>query len=127
MLDVDDFKGINDEYGHPVGDSILAQLGHLLSTSIRKYDTLCRLGGDEFIILLPQTSLAEAMIFAERFRKLAPYHFPLESVTISATASIGVARLSGSRDDSLITQYADVDKALYLAKQEGRNCVRCAS
>ena len=128
MLDVDDFKGINDIYGHPVGDSILVQLGCLLSASIRKYDTLCRLGGDEFIILLPQTKLAEAMVFAERFRKLlAPYPFPLDSVTISATASIGVARLSGSRDDSLIRQYADVDKALYLAKHEGRNCVRCAS
>lgn len=127
MLDVDDFKGINDVYGHPAGDSILEQLGHLLSASIRKYDTLCRLGGDEFIILLPQTTMAEAKGFAERFRKLlAPYPFLVDTVTINATASIGVARLSGSRDASLIRHYADADRALYLAKQEGRNCVRSA-
>ncbi len=127
MLDVDDFKGINDVYGHPAGDSILEQLGHLLLASIRKYDTLCRLGGDEFIILLPQTTMAEAKGFAERFRKLlAPYPFLVDSVTINTTASIGVARLSGSRDASLIRHYADADRALYLAKQEGRNCVRSA-
>lgn len=127
MLDVDDFKGINDEYGHPIGDSFLVQLGQMLSQNIRKYDTLCRLGGDEFIILLPQTTLAEATAFAESLReRLAPCPFLIDSVTIRATASIGVARLAGSRDDALIRQYADVDKALYLAKQSGRNCVRCA-
>lgn len=128
MLDIDDFKGINDQYGHPVGDSILAQLGHLLSKNIRRYDTLCRLGGDEFLVLLPQTTLCEAAAFAERFRKcLAPCPFCFDAVTLRVTASIGVARLSCSRDDTMIKQYADVDKALYQAKQDGRNCVRCAS
>ena len=127
MLDVDDFKGINDEYGHPIGDGFLVQLGQMLSKNIRQYDTLCRLGGDEFIILLPQTTLAEATAFAESLRKrLAPCPFLIDSEPIRATASIGGARLAGSRDDALIRQYADVDKALYLAKQSGRNCVRCA-
>lgn len=128
MLDVDGFKCINDVYGHPAGDNLLVQLSQLLSRSIRKYDTLCRLGGDEFIILLPQTSLTEAMAFAERFRKrLAPCSFQFDSLSIRATASLGVARLTGSRYDTLIKQYGDVDKALYLAKEQGRNCVRCAS
>ena len=127
MIDVDDFKGINDVHGHPVGDCFLAQLGNLLAQSIRKYDTLCRLGGDEFIALLPQTTLSEATAFAGSLReRMIPYSFKIESVTIRATASIGVARLEGSRNDTLIKHYADVDKALYQAKQSGRNCVRCA-
>lgn len=127
MIDVDDFKGINDIYGHPAGDCFLAQLGGLLAQSIRKYDTLCRLGGDEFIALLPQTTLEEATAFAESLReRMVPYSFKIESVTIRATASIGVARLAGSREETLIKHYADVDKALYQAKQSGRNCVRCA-
>ncbi len=127
MIDVDDFKGINDIYGHPAGDCFLAQFSSLLANSIRKYDTLCRLGGDEFIALLPQTTLSEAAAFAESLReRLVPHAFEIDTVTVRATASIGVARLAGSRDGTLIKLYADVDKALYQAKQSGRNCVRCA-
>lgn len=125
MLDIDYFKNVNDLHGHPAGDRLLVDIGHLLAQNIRKYDTLCRLGGEEFIILLPQTTLEEAVDVADKLRKaVSSQTFRCDHSSVRITASIGVSRLVKDADATLIEQYAHADKALYLAKNEGRNCVR---
>lgn len=127
MLDIDYFKYVNDSHGHPVGDKLLIEIGVLLQKNIRKYDTLCRLGGEEFIILLPQTSLEEAVTVADKLLGvIASEPFDISGKTVSITTSIGVARLIKDADATLIDQYTHVDKALYKAKRDGRNCVRTA-
>ena len=125
MLDIDFFKRVNDIYGHPAGDSVLIQFGDLLSQNIRKYDTLCRLGGEEFILLLPQTVIVEATDVAEKIRQhIASHPFCIDHDNVYITASFGVAKLVPSADPALIHQYSGADQALYLAKRSGRNCVR---
>ena len=127
MLDIDLFKNINDVYGHPIGDALLVEIGKLLLGNIRKYDTLCRLGGEEFLLLLPQTCAEEALAVAEKLRHMMETHaFCIKDHIIHITASFGVSRLSYTSDPHLITQYAQVDNALYIAKQSGRNCVKTA-
>lgn len=127
MLDIDLFKNINDTYGHPIGDALLIEIGKLLSDNIRKYDTLCRLGGEEFLLLLPQTTAEEAFSVAEKLRCIfESHHFCIKDHILHLTASFGVSRLSYTSDPQVIAQYAQVDNALYLAKQCGRNCVKIA-
>lgn len=120
MLDVDYFKKINDTWGHPVGDAVLKQTVAIIKKSIRQTDTLIRMGGEEFVILMPQTNLQAALITAEKIRQLiekTPYP-PAGQVT----ASFGVAeRLPRESFDHW---YKRVDSALYLAKTDGRNRVR---
>jgi len=127
MLDIDLFKNINDMYGHPIGDELLVEIGKLLSGNIRKYDTICRLGGEEFLLLLPETTLEEALVVAEKLRNLLDTHvFSIKDYIIHTTASFGVARLSHTTEPQLASQYTKVDNALYLAKQSGRNCIKSA-
>lgn len=125
LIDIDHFKKINDAHGHPTGDSILIEFGTLLKKHLSAYDTVCRLGGEEFLILLPQTTLEQATEAAERLRALIESHdFCVCGQSLRITASFGVARLCAG--DGLINQYTDVDNAVYLAKQSGRNCVKLA-
>ncbi len=127
MLDIDYFKFVNDCHGHPVGDKLLVQISTLLSQNIRKYDTICRLGGEEFLILLPQTDLDEALAVAHKLLNvISSQPFVINDKTVSITTSIGVSRLNKDADASLIEQYTHVDTALYKAKCDGRNCVRTA-
>lgn len=127
MLDIDYFKFVNDRHGHPVGDKLLVQISALLSQNIRKYDTICRLGGEEFLILLPQTDLDEAVAVAHKLLNvISSQPFVINDKTVSITTSIGVSRLNKDADASLIEQYTHVDTALYKAKRDGRNCVRTA-
>ncbi len=127
MLDIDLFKNINDMYGHPIGDRLLIEIGKLLNENIRKYDTLCRLGGEEFLLLLPQTNAEEALSVAEKLRCILESHtFCIRDHILHVTASFGVSRLSYTSDPQVIAQYTQVDNALYLAKQCGRNCVKTA-
>lgn len=127
MLDIDLFKNINDIYGHPTGDLLLVEISKLLSSNIRQYDTLSRLGGEEFLLLLPQTTFDDAVAVAEKLRRLLEEHvFYIKDYTIHITASFGVSRLSYTSDPQLIAQYANVDNALYHAKQSGRNCIKIA-
>lgn len=127
MLDLDYFKFVNDNHGHPVGDKLLVQISALLSQNIRKYDTICRLGGEEFMILLPQTDLDEAVAVAHKLLNvISSEPFVIDDKLVSITTSIGVSRLKKDADASLIEQYAHVDTALYKAKRDGRNCVRTA-
>jgi diguanylate cyclase (GGDEF)-like protein len=127
MLDVDDFKLINDTYGHQVGDSILMQLADLLQNNVRETDTVARFGGEEFIILMPNTSVEEGYSFAERIRKtIMEKVFSVGSVTLQITSSFGVSSMGDINSQNLEDYYLLADRALYLAKQSGKNRVEKA-
>lgn len=125
MLDIDQFKGINDEHGHLFGDQVLAAIGHRLRLSLRRSDLRCRFGGDEFLIVLPETPASGAHHVAEWLRtELSAEHVRADGITVRPTVSIGVATSQpGDRADALIER---ADRALYAAKAAGRNCVRVA-
>lgn len=120
MLDVDNFKSYNDEHGHPAGDEALKMVGHVIRETLRGADVAARFGGEEFAILLPQTTSTEAAMIAERIRlNIMLADFPHRRVT----ASIGVASCSSELCASA-DLVAAADKALYEAKRQGRNRVR---
>jgi diguanylate cyclase (GGDEF)-like protein len=125
LTDIDHFKRINDEYGHPVGDKVLCHVAQLLTGQVRLVDRLARFGGEEFAIIMPETGRQEAMSFVERLRVLleeTPYILPDSSQAINVTISAGLAMSphDATNPDELI---AAADKALYDAKKAGRNRV----
>ena len=121
MIDLDRFKMINDKYGHPFGDKALRRIAQVVSSLCRTYDHLGRYGGEEFLLILPETQLDGAMKFAERVR-LAVAETSLNENDERITLSIGVtARLSD--DGSSDTLIAEADHALFEAKAAGRNQV----
>ena len=123
MLDLDHFKTINDEHGHASGDAVLRHVAALMLDGQRKMDTLGRVGGEEFAILLPGTDLAAAAVFAERLRRrVADTPLRLDGSVISVTVSIGIAAMAGAEAgyDAVLVR---ADKALYCAKRAGRNRV----
>ncbi len=123
VIDIDHFKKINDTHGHPAGDTVLQAIAGSIRTQVREVDTLARLGGEEFIILLPSTTKATAVKIAERIRQTVealdvPYH----GIVIRATVSVGVAELTDeTRSAEALIDAAD--KAVYIAKELGRNRV----
>ena len=121
VLDIDNFKYINDTYGHAVGDNVLIQLAGRLNQSIRPTDILARIGGEEFALLLPRTfSIGTEMIAERILHAVGDKPFEVEKEKIQITVSIGVAELdSGIQDLDTLIRYAD--QALYKAKQGGRN------
>lgn len=121
MLDIDRFKSINDEFGHLLGDEVLKQVSALLTHHLRRVDLLCRYGGEEFVIIAPATTEANAAVLARKLRALIEHHeFP--GIPRAVTVSFGVAEFPahGSARDSLVRAS---DAALYAAKQSGRNRV----
>lgn len=124
MLDIDNFKLVNDKFGHPFGDLVLKDLGAVCSGIIRGSDIAARFGGEEFAVVLLDTYLEGAMIFAERIRKEIENMVVTneEGVSLSVTVSLGVATVS---DDLLSagTMIENADKALYASKKNGKNCV----
>ena len=119
MLDIDHFKNVNDTYGHDVGDSVLVEMSVLIKGHIRNLDSLSRWGGEEFIILCPQTGLKEAKELGEKLRLLIEqYEFKTAK---SITSSFGVTTFKADDDQSQALKR--LDNALYLAKEKGRNCV----
>jgi diguanylate cyclase (GGDEF)-like protein len=123
MLDIDDFKVYNDTLGHQAGDRILKDLANLLKNQSRKMDFVCRYGGEEFTIILPQTDKKEARLIAERLRQDIEKHTFIQEEVLpnkKLTASLGVSSYpeDGGLPSELIT-YSD--KALYLAKHKGKN------
>jgi diguanylate cyclase (GGDEF)-like protein/PAS domain S-box-containing protein len=123
MIDIDHFKIVNDTFGHATGDHVLRHLATLMREDLRKIDTVGRLGGEEFAVILPGADLASAEIFAERLRKqVAESPAKHEGRTIALTISIGVTEIKPldlSADDALTR----ADRALYRAKECGRNRV----
>lgn len=119
MFDIDHFKFVNDTYGHPAGDAVLTTLTHLVSYHVRDHDIFGRYGGEEFLILTPQTNIDEATRLAERLRgEIENHPFPAAG---NLTCSFGVtANAPGDTPESLI---ARADAALYNAKESGRNRV----
>ncbi len=123
LLDIDDFKRINDEHGHSGGDAVLQALGGTLPRELRSTDLVARWGGEEFALLLPDTSLADAAVLAERVRT-AVQQMDVQlrgGQRLRCTVSVGLSE-AGTADsfDSLI---ARADKAMYLAKAGGKNRV----
>jgi diguanylate cyclase (GGDEF)-like protein/PAS domain S-box-containing protein len=119
LLDVDKFKSLNDEFGHPAGDSVLKQIADVLSRTARKSSLVARYGGEEFVIVLPDTGTKEAMVAAERLRKAVE---TADWTFRPVTASFGVASYSVSAADPADLVWR-ADQALYEAKANGRNRV----
>jgi diguanylate cyclase (GGDEF)-like protein len=122
MADLDHFKKINDLYGHPVGDTVLLETAHRIRTSLRSTDAAGRYGGEEFMVILPEVDLALASQIAERIRtSLAMDPYVTTSGHLSVTLSLGVGVIPHDRETRLDSVIAQVDKALYQAKADGRN------
>ncbi len=125
MLDIDNFKRINDTFGHLVGDSVLRQLANILRREQRAVDLVSRYGGEEFVVLLPETANNGARIFAERIlRKVASHDFGELGKSVHVTISIGIATYPDARasDGEALLRLADSN--LYKAKSDGRNRFR---
>jgi len=124
MIDLDHFKRVNDAHGHLCGDRVLKEFGRMLDESIRKYDVGCRYGGEEFTVILPDTPLDKAISLCERFReRIKAFEFTFEDQRLHITTSVGVVA-SEPGDEIGAEQLIDLaDKALYRAKEEGRDRV----
>lgn len=125
MIDIDKFKNVNDTYGHQIGDDVIIQLADILKFYQRKSDIVCRYGGEEFVILLPNTSADGALIVAQKIRK------SVEDTTIKIdnnedfkfTISLGVSQIDISNELNIEKGLKRADEALYEAKETGRNKV----
>ncbi|MGN6244383.1 MAG: GGDEF domain-containing protein [Motilibacteraceae bacterium] len=125
VLDLDHLREINNRHGHPVGDLAIAAVADVLRRSVRAHDLAARVGGEEFLVLLPATDLAAAVDVAERIRTcLAAQSLPARSGPVSVTTSVGAAQVeAGEAWESL---YERADRALLLAKESGRDRVEVA-
>ncbi|MCB9893874.1 MAG: GGDEF domain-containing protein [Planctomycetes bacterium] len=129
ILDIDDFRNVNNTYGHQMGDRVLEQLGSLLAGSFRDLDTVCRYGGEEICVILPETVGEAARVKAEHIRrKINELEIPLledDSKLIRITASMGIACVNKSitNEEQLLR---DADRALYWVKNNGKNQVKLA-
>jgi two-component system cell cycle response regulator len=124
VLDIDYFKAINDTHGHDAGDDVLREFAVRIRKSIRGIDLACRYGGEEFVVVMPETDLAVATMVAERLRRrIATEPFPIQQATraVEVTISVGIAALGA--DDSAANILKRADQALYRAKRDGRNRV----
>ena len=128
LLDLDDFKQMNDTYGHPAGDRILQYIAELISGALRQADLAARYGGEEFAIFLPETDLEGAKIIAERLRRQIENHrTPWQDKKLQVTASIGVTHFCpGHQEISSDEVIALADKAMYQAKIDGKNRIHLA-
>jgi two-component system cell cycle response regulator len=125
ILDIDYFKSINDNFGHDAGDDVLREFAERLKASIRGIDLACRYGGEEFVVVMPDTDLGVATLVAERIRRrIAGEPFPIEkgARAIEVTISVGIAARVGPQDNAS-QMLKRADEALYRAKRDGRNRV----
>jgi diguanylate cyclase (GGDEF)-like protein len=129
MLDIDDFKKINDLFGHPVGDVVLKGLVQEMMASVREMDTVARYGGEEFALIFPETTTAQAFLVADRLRRRIasqPFSSPALPHPLGITVSIGLANYP----ENAVSKRALIDRAdqaLYQAKRNGKNCLVTAS
>jgi diguanylate cyclase (GGDEF)-like protein len=128
VIDADDFKGLNDLFGHLIGDRVLRAMSDTLRRSVRAFDVCTRFGGEEFAILMPGSSATSALQSAERIRQRIE-HYRFDPLLIPSemhpTISVGVAVLTD--ESSAQDLIARADRALYAAKAAGKNCVRLAT
>lgn len=124
MLDLDHFKRINDQYGHPAGDVVLAEVAGVLCDTVRDTDTVARYGGEEFAVILPETDLTGAISLAEKLRQaVAEHRIEWEHHILGITISAGVAALLDQEPATRQELVSQADQALYAAKQAGRDRV----
>jgi diguanylate cyclase (GGDEF)-like protein len=122
MLDIDFFKKVNDNYGHPMGDRVIKSLALFLKQRLRKSDHIGRYGGEEFAVVMPDTDAQAARQVLDEIRqRFAEIHYPAQPLDLSCTFSCGIAQLQGDTSSQTLTQHAD--EALYVAKHGGRNRV----
>jgi diguanylate cyclase (GGDEF)-like protein len=123
MIDADHFKNINDTYGHLVGDQVLTHIASTIKAGLRECDIVIRFGGEEFLVLLPDTQGSRASMPLDRLRnRLAENNFIHNGIEIQTSVSIGIATVSAMDEDPMDTIHR-ADNALYLAKKSGRNRV----
>jgi diguanylate cyclase (GGDEF)-like protein len=121
MADIDQFKRLNDEFGHLLGDEVLRQVSSLFHQQLRKIDVVCRYGGEEFGILLTQTDAEQAVIVTEKLKRMVEtWQFPGVPRTVTISAGVGAFPEHGTTRDELVRA---ADNGLYAAKQAGRNRV----
>lgn len=127
VIDVDFFKRVNDEHGHTAGDKVLKAIADVIRRSVRVDDIVARYGGEELLVLLPETELREAVVVAEKLRKNIEAHaVRFRNETLHVTVSIGCAQLSGV-DTKPEDFFARCDAHVYAAKRAGRNCVKTSA
>ncbi len=125
IMDIDYFKQVNDTYGHDIGDEVLREFALRISANVRGIDLACRYGGEEFVVVMPDTDMNFAYMVAERLRQAvadAPFHIGVDPGQLPVTISIGVTTSEGA-DDTAEALLKRADKALYRAKRDGRNRV----
>jgi two-component system cell cycle response regulator len=125
VLDIDYFKSINDTHGHDCGDDVLREFALRIRKCIRNIDLACRYGGEEFVMVMPETDRAVATMVAERLRRRIasePFSIAQGTRSIEVTISIGIAAANGA-DDNAAAMLKRADQALYRAKRDGRNRV----
>lgn len=124
MMDIDNFKSVNDTYGHPVGDQVLREVANCIAQTIRKIDVASRYGGEEFTVILPETNINDAKIIAERIRKnISKIKINVkDDIYVCPTVSVGMSEYpSCALDEQTLIELADV--ALYNSKNNGKNCI----
>ncbi len=125
VVDLDHFKAVNDQHGHPAGDKVLVHVAGALRDGVRNTDVVARIGGEEFMVLLPQTDIDAAAVLAEKLRQLLRRSAARvnSDLQVTVTASFGVACMPGGHNGSVAALYAAADNALYEAKRAGRDQV----
>jgi diguanylate cyclase (GGDEF)-like protein len=118
LIDIDNLKQANDEHGHLVGDKILYDVSQIMKKELRANDVCVRWGGDEFVLLLPDTSVDQARILSERIRKSITEH-NLKGPKINVTCSFGITSMT--KGQSLEDMIHQADESMYVAKSEGKN------
>ena len=122
LLDIEHFKTVNDIYGHLAGDAYLVEMAGILRKFSRQYDIVCRYGGEEFIIILPETDLAAALYVAEKMRAhVEKTSLEYNDATIRTTISVGAVQMLPGKEETSDDIISRADKALYKAKETGRN------
>ena len=123
LLDVDNFKRVNDTYGHLMGDAVLRQIAEIIRLMVRQVDTFGRYGGEEFMVILPNTTAADAVLVAEKIRKkVAETEFGEKQQPLFITLSLGVSDTTSGSPETVDDFIYNTDRALYVAKSQGKNC-----